>query len=148
MASHPPKANMNRWEHFLLALAGIYGALGVGLGAYRAHGLKHSLLEAGVDAAEIAERFTNLGIAVEYGLIHVVAIIALLATNRKFRSITCLAFACGIFFFSGSLTVGAIWNMAVPSVIPPTGGILLIGGWIWLIAVAWCGPGAKRPGTC
>ena len=149
MESHLPKAETAWWGRCFLGLAGGYGALAVGLGAYRAHGLKNALQAAGVDPIEITDRVANLGIAVEYTLIHVVAIVALLAMKElRFRYMPCLAFSCGILLFSGSLTLHTVCRYSVPPLLPPAGGILLILGWLSLIVLAWIGPGAKQATNC
>jgi uncharacterized membrane protein YgdD (TMEM256/DUF423 family) len=147
--SHLPKAETAWWGRCFLGLAGGYGALAVGLGAYRAHGLKNALQAAGVDPIEITDRVANLGIAVDYTLIHVVAIVALLAMKElRFRYMPCLTFSCGILLFSGSLTLHAVWKCGVPPFLPPAGGILLILGWLSLIVLSWIGPGAKQAVSC
>ena len=133
----------------LLTLAGVYGSLAVGLGAYRAHGLPRSLQAAGLDPEEIAERVSSLGFAVQYTLLHALAIVAVIAlTNHRFRTVTASLFSFGIFCFSGSLTLNAVWDRGVPSFVPPLGGMLLIAGWLSLMFVAWLPRRAKTDPTC
>ena len=132
-----------------LTLSGVFGSLAVGLGAYRAHGLPRSLQAAGLDPEEIAARVTSLGFAVQYTLFHALAIVAVIAlTNHRFRTVTAGLFSCGIFCFSGSLTLNAVWDHGVPSFIPPLGGMLLIAGWLSLMLVAWLPRRAKADPTC
>ena len=133
----------------LLTLAGVYGGLAVGFGAYRAHGLPRSLQAAGLGPEEIADRVSTLGFAVQYTLLHTLAIVAVVAlTHLRFRTLTASLFSCGIFCFSGSLTLDAVWNQDVPSFVPPLGGMLLIAGWLSLVFVAWFPRRAKADPTC
>ncbi len=149
MESPLPNAESEGRGRIFLALAGGYGVLAVGFGAYRAHGLPQALKTSGVDPAEIAERVSNLGIAVQYTLLHAVAIIGVLALREiRFRQIPCFAFSCGILLFSGSLTLDAVWAYRAPPFVPPIGGMLLISGWLSLIAVAWIRPRAKQAANC
>ena len=149
MASLLPNASLCYWDRFFLALSGLYGAVAVGLSAYRAHGLKKSLQANGIDAEEIAERVANLATAVDVSLLHTVAIVAVIALSvGRLKYLTCLAFASGIFLFGGSLACHSIWRLSLPSLIAPAGGFLLIAGWLWLFVVACCRQGAKTSATC
>ena len=150
MASPLPNAAVcGRLCRILLTLAGAYGVLAIGFGAYRAHGLPRALQAAGLESEEIAERVSHLGLAVQYTLIHALAIVAVIAlTNLRLRTVTASLFCLGIFFFSGSLTLDAVWDRDVPSFIPPLGGMLLIAGWLSLMLLAWFPPRAKGKATC
>ena len=149
MESPLPNAERIGCGRSFLALAGGYGVLEVGFGAYRAHGLPQALQKSGVEPAEITERVSNLGIAVEYTLLHAVAIIGVLALSKiRFRQVPCFAFSCGILLFSGSLVLDAVWAYRPPSFVPPVGGMLLISGWFSLIAVACIRPCAKQAANC
>ena len=142
-------AACGRVSRLLLTVAGVYGCLAVGLGAYRAHGLPRTLQAAGVGPEEIADRVSNLGFAVQYTLLHTLAIVAVIAlTHLRFRTVTASLFSCGIFCFSGSLALDAIWDHDVPSFVPPLGGMLLIAGWLSLVFVAWFPRRAKADPTC
>jgi len=143
--SHLPNQKPTISGRWFLAIAGGYGALAIGFGAYRAHGLPKALQASGIDPAEVASRVSNLGIAVEYTLLHAVAIVALVAFKElRFRKLSCFAFASGITLFSGSLTLSAIWAWQPPSFIPPVGGILLILGWVTLFPLALLRPRANQ----
>ena len=149
MASLLPNANLCYGNRFFLALSSLYGAVAVGLSAYRAHGLKKSLQANGIDTEEIAERVANLATAVDVSLLHTVAIVAVIALSvGRLKYPTCLAFASGILLFGGSLTYQSIWGLSLPPFIAPAGGFLLIAGWLWLFVVACCRQGAKTPVTC
>lgn len=123
-------------------VAAIYGALGVLFGAYRAHGLEKALLAAELSASQIAVRLDNLSVAVQYDLIHAVVLLSLatlqLQSRSKFLTLAAIFFALGIFFFSGSLALWAITGQWVHPLLPPSGGLLLIAGWIVLAAYAAC----------
>ncbi len=116
-----------------LRLAAILGALGVGLGAFGAHGLLARLAASGHTATwETAAR---------YHLLHALALLALGIWQQQQpanvalgRAATC--FVAGITLFSGSLyglsLTGARWLGPVT----PLGGVLLIAGWLLLARAA------------
>ena len=149
MASPPPTADCGCLSRMLLTLAGGYGVLAVAFGAYRAHGFPRALQAAGVDPGEITERVSLLGLAVQYTLLHTLAIMAVLAlTHLRFRALTGGLFSVGIFLFSGSLTMDAICGYRSPAFVPPLGGMLLILGWLSVMLLAWIPPRAKGGVTC
>lgn len=87
----------------LLMLGAVFAALGVGLGAFGAHGLK----------ARLGESLATWETAVFYQLIHALAIVAVAVLIRSgaelpgLRNIGVL-FCAGILLFSGSLYVLAL----------------------------------------
>ncbi len=126
-------------ERLLVVLAGVYGALAVGLGAYGAHGLSR-VLEGADDAAKKMDWWQT---AVLYHLVHAVAIglSAWLASRGDGLGarVAGICFAAGVTLFSGTLyamTFGAPRGLGA---VTPLGGLLLIVGWL---AVAWA---ALRP---
>jgi uncharacterized membrane protein YgdD (TMEM256/DUF423 family) len=79
-----------------IVLGGVTGLLGVGLGAFGAHGLKESL------SPELMETYKT---GVLYHLIHAVVILAIgLLANPKFYK-AALIFSLGIILFSFSLYI-------------------------------------------
>ncbi len=112
--------NKNIW----ITIAGVYGFLGVALGAFGAHILKDSLTQ------EMMDIFKT---ATYYNLIHSVAIllIGLLAKDKYFKS--ALFFAIGVFLFSFSLYLYVITQNSFFAMVTPLGGISLLTGWVLLI---------------
>ena len=112
--------NKNIW----ITIAGIYGFLGVALGAFGAHILKDSL------SPEMMEIFKT---ATYYNLIHsvVILLIGLLGKEKYFKS--ALFFSIGIFLFSFSLYLYVITQISFFAMVTPFGGISLSVGWILLI---------------
>lgn len=116
---------MNVW---ILTAAG-FGAVGVVLGAFGAHALKVQLT---------AEQLVSWQTAVQYHLLHSVALLALggfaVATERSVAWPAWL-FTAGIALFSGSiyllLLTGARWL----GPITPIGGLCLIAGWVALLSL-------------
>ena len=107
-----------------LRVSGLLGALGVGLGAFGAHGLRDLLQRNGT--ADIWET------AVFYHLVHAVAMLALSLFGRATRGPwTC--FLAGVLIFSGSLYALAITNVRGLGAITPIGGVAMIAGWVWLL---------------
>jgi len=106
--------------NWIVALAGLSGAMAVGAGAFGAHG-------ASGDAAEWLKTGGH------YQLIHAVA--ALLALQLGARG------AAWLFLAGGAIFAGTLYLMAVGcprwlGAVTPIGGALLIAGWLWL---AWSG---------
>jgi len=122
----------------LLALAGIFGATAVALGAWAAHGL---------EAAHGARATALVETAVRYQLWHALAMIGALALYRTARQdhaaagIVWLAraaqlFAVGVIFFCGALYILAFGGPRWMGMVAPIGGLAFIAGWL---ALAWGG---------
>ena len=112
-------------DRILLALAGLAGALGVALSAAAAH---------------IAGA-TSLATAAQFLLFHAPALLglALLAGSGRAHPVPArtagFALAFGLALFSGDLSVRALLQQPLFPMAAPSGGIVLILGWI-LVAVA------------
>jgi uncharacterized membrane protein YgdD (TMEM256/DUF423 family) len=126
-------------HRFPLLAAGLFGASGVGLGAFGAHALRAALTDLGT-----RDRWET---AVLYQLTHTVALLGAAVWLRSARGaaatqITWAArsWSVGITLFSGSLyllalTTGApLWFKIA---VPPLGGTALIVGWLCIAAAAW-----------
>lgn len=99
-------------------LAALSGAIAVAAGAFGAHG-----------ASGTAAEWLKIG--GQYQLIHAVA--ALIALRMKARGAAWL-FVAGGAIFAGSLYLMAVGAPRWLGAVTPIGGVLLIGGWLWL---AW-----------
>lgn len=109
-----------------LSLSCILAAIGIGLGAFGAHGLASTL-----EANGSTETWHT---AVLYHLIHAVSLFALAAsplTNQCTR--TFVLWTVGILLFSGSLYLMALTKWSFLGPITPLGGVSFIVGWIYLI---------------
>ncbi|WYP26168.1 DUF423 domain-containing protein [Alkalihalobacillus sp. FSL W8-0930] len=109
-----------------LLIGSIVMALGVGIGAFGAHGLE----------PRISERMLkNYQTGVQYHMIHGLGIIAVALAGMKMTSSALLtgagwAFVIGIIFFSGSLYAMALTGITKLGAITPIGGLAFIIGWI------------------
>lgn len=108
--------------NLLTMLAALSGAVAVGAGAFGAHGA----------SGQAAEWLRTGG---TYQLIHAVA--ALVAIQAGMRGPGWL-FVLGGAVFAGTLYLMALGLPRWLGAVTPIGGVLLIGGWLWL---AW---GAMR----
>lgn len=115
-------------------LAALFGALGVALGAFGAHGL----------AAHFAANpslESSFDTAVQYHLIHAVALLgAAWASSQypgRWTRYAGWLFAVGIIFFSGALYILSIFNIRIMGAIAPIGGVAFIAGWVCLGIAAW-----------
>ncbi len=104
-------------------IAASFGATGVLLGAFGAHGLK-STLEAH-NAVAIWQT------ASWYHLLHAVVLLCL-ATRSQINRLAFRLLSLGIIVFSGSLYALALTSIKPLGAITPLGGLLLIAGWIAL----------------
>ena len=122
---------MIRWIVFI---AGILGAIGVGIGAHAAHGLEGMLNNQGLAEAEVLKRMDQCDIAVRYHLLHVVALLALGASTSR-RAAAAKSFAAffmllGIALFSGGLYSMVYFGEMGHWAIVPGGGLCFIIGWL------------------
>jgi uncharacterized membrane protein YgdD (TMEM256/DUF423 family) len=118
------KRPMGKW----LAAAGLNGLMGVGFGAWSAHG---ALNLVGAEATEW------LRTGSQYQLWHAVALLGLAvgpATLQKARGWAGSCFCLGALLFSGSLYALALlqWHWLV--YVTPFGGMLMLAGWAILLA--------------
>lgn len=107
-----------------IVFAGIGGAIMVIVGAYASHSgvgsVAHLWLETGV----------------RYGFWHCLALVGTVALARgasgRWLTASALAFAAGIFLFSGSLFIRVLlhWSWVAPAT--PLGGLSFIAGWLLL----------------
>ena len=112
-------------------LAGLNGAIAVGLGAFAAHAMAGSDMDY---ARSLVEKGAH------YQLIHAVALVAIAAVVRhvpdeKLLRTAAYAMLVGIVFFCGALYVIAFTGLSVFGAVAPIGGIAFIVGWL-LLAVA------------
>lgn len=125
---------MNFNDKIFFQLAGLLGALAVGIGAFGAHGLKPLLSQYQLDIFEKG---------VQYHFIHTLALLATALQMSKYpqnRSLRLAAwlFVAGILAFSGSLYLLACRDLIAFPVawagpVTPLGGLCFIGGWVALI---------------
>ncbi|GHE66706.1 DUF423 domain-containing protein [Roseivirga thermotolerans] len=113
----------------VIILAGVLGALSVGLEAFGAHGLEATLTANG--------RIETYETAVKYQFYHTLALLLvgliMLHTNTPYFSYASWAFVAGILVFSGSLYTLSLTNITWLGAITPIGGLAFIAGWIFLL---------------
>ena len=124
--------NWNRffeWGAAVRVSAG-WAALGVALGAFGAHALKPVLLQR-PEGAEVWKT------AVLYHLVHgVVMLVIAFQGERANRLAWGLMFA-GTLAFSGSLYLLSTMGWRALGPVTPFGGLLLMAGWVALVAAPW-----------
>ncbi|MEM6798163.1 MAG: DUF423 domain-containing protein [Planctomycetota bacterium] len=136
---------MNHW----IAAAGIYGALGIAIGAFGAHGLPDGLAKLGYGESEVERRLDTFETGARY---HLYAALALLGVGVAGRTAPAGAWGgaawlllTGSCLFSGLLYALAFVGpgMRWLGAIVPIGGVLQIAGWV-MIAVAATAAGHHR----
>ena len=108
---------------FALRLSTVLGALGVGLGAFGAHGLEDFLTRTG--------RLDTWETAVFYHLIHAIGLLVLSRMEAPPKW-TIYLFLTGIVIFSGSLYALCLTGITKLGAITPVGGLALMSGWLTL----------------
>ncbi len=106
--------------------AGAYGFIGVGIGAFAAHGL---------EASERALAAIDTG--ADYALLHAAVLLGLAALGGRagrLGSLAGWAFVVGVALFSGSLFVFGLTEFTGHLWITPIGGISLLTGWALVLA--------------
>lgn len=120
----------------LLAAAAVMGLLGVGFGAFGAHGLQEVL---------VGPRLDWFRTATLYHLVHAVAAaaVAVLAGYLPGRLVLASGWAmvAGVVVFSGSLYLMAVSDWRWLGAVTPVGGLLMMAGWAMLAVSA--GRGAR-----
>ncbi len=109
---------MRAWSMVLAAVAGLYGAAGVVLAAVGAH----------------AGAGPNVTTAADFLLFHAAALVGATAHAgpRGGRGVllAASAWALGAFLFSGELALHALAGVSPLPLAAPTGGVVLIVGWL------------------
>lgn len=116
-----------------VVMAGLNGAMAVGLGAFAAHGMAGSDMDY---ARGLLEKGAH------YQLVHAVALAAIAALvhqghDEKLLRLSAYAMLAGILFFCGSLYVIAFTGMSAFGAVAPIGGFAFIGGWLLLAAAGY-----------
>lgn len=119
----------NMTAKVILIIAGVFGAIAVGLGAFGAHGLEATLTANG--------RLDTYETAVKYQFYHTLALLLLgilmLNLSHDYFSWAAWSFLIGMVIFSGSLYTLSLTNITWLGAITPIGGVGLILGWVFLI---------------
>ncbi|MCX6955769.1 MAG: DUF423 domain-containing protein [Verrucomicrobia bacterium] len=129
---------MSTPPRFPLLAAGLFGATGVGLGAFGAHALRATLTELGT-----RDRWET---AVFYQLTHTVALLAAAAwlnaggSAGAARILWAARFwSMGIVLFSGALYIMSLTSASpiwFKGAVPPLGGSCFVVGWLFVFAAS------------
>jgi uncharacterized membrane protein YgdD (TMEM256/DUF423 family) len=112
---------MARWSAVLVGISGLMGAAGVGLAAWAAH-------RGGGDMLMTAALFLILHASAVAGMA--------LAARTRLPLASASALAWGSILFSGDLALRFTMNLKPWAQAAPTGGIIMILGWLGLVAAA------------
>jgi uncharacterized membrane protein YgdD (TMEM256/DUF423 family) len=124
-----------------ILLAGIFGGLGVAIGAFGAHSLPGLLSSWQLDTEEIDRRLVTFEKGARYQMYHALALLAvgLLALHRPTPALTVagLSFLVGIVLFSGLLYAIVFSGVKILGAFVPIGGLAFIVGWIAVAVAGW-----------
>ncbi|WP_268033831.1 DUF423 domain-containing protein [Algoriphagus sp. PAP.12] len=113
----------------IIMIAGLSGAIAVGLGAFGAHGLAGILAETG--------RTDTFETAVKYHFYHTLAlfligVLSIVKPQWKSLSFATWSLVFGIIVFSGSLYILSLSGVTWWGAVTPLGGVGFILGWLGL----------------
>ncbi len=120
-SSHDPAAGR------VLALAAVFGLLGVAAGAFGAHGLRGTVPARDLEIWQTAAHYQQLHAAVLVG----VAVLGRGGFSKALR-VAAVAFGVGIVIFSGTLDAMVLGGPRMLGAITPSGGLCLMAGWAGL----------------
>ena len=110
----------------------LMGFVGVGLGAFGAHGLRGRLSP---DMLAVFET------AVRYQMYHALALLAVAVMMSRVEGRAVLvagwSFIAGILIFSGSLYALALTGVTMLGAVTPIGGLAFLAGWVALAIAAF-----------
>ena len=119
-------------DRTFLFIGALFGGVGVGLGAFGAHGLKGRLSQ---------EMLAVFETGVRYQMYHALALLALgaMMTRLEGRAVVVAgwSFTAGILIFSGSLYALALSGVTMLGAITPIGGVAFLAGWLALAIAAF-----------
>lgn len=132
--------NASRW---LLVLAGISGAITVGIGALGAHSLPKQLEKRGLAPEVIAKKLDQCELGVRYQMYHALALLAVALSGRarhsRLLTAASVLFFIGTLCFSGGLYSIVFADQIIHWSIVPLGGTILIAAWLCIAAGAMRG---------
>jgi uncharacterized membrane protein YgdD (TMEM256/DUF423 family) len=112
-------------------IAAVLGLLGVGLGAFGAHGLERV-------ASEQQLEWWRTGVL--YHLLHVAPLLALAPLGGvRGAKLAGIAFTAGVLLFSGTLYAMALGATTKLGMVTPLGGLALMVGWAGLAYASTAG---------
>lgn len=116
--------NLSRMRPLLLILSGLFGACGVGLAAAAAH---------------VSGASNLLAPASSIALAHAPAVLVLYLAHEKVKTATLsgLVIAVGTLLFCTDLVVKQFTGNSLFPMAAPTGGVMMMAGWLVLAASAF-----------
>ena len=113
-----------------LIIGSLLAALGIGLGAFGSHGLRHIL-----EPVQLEWWHT----AVQYQMWHALGLIGLGASRVERLTLPVTLLTLGTLIFSGTLYLLALTGLHWLGMITPIGGLLMMAGWLVVAWRAWRG---------
>ncbi len=137
--------------HYWMLLGALLAASGVALGAYQAHGLQTWLERQPIEPSEITHRLDNAATAVRYQMYHALGLMVLGSWLRnapgKSLQAAAVLLLLGTLLFSGGLYLFVFTGTFIHWSIVPSGGLLLIAGWLGAaIGFLLAAPASPNPG--
>jgi uncharacterized membrane protein YgdD (TMEM256/DUF423 family) len=118
---------MNVFRRFLVLLAGLFGTAGVAAAAAGAHAFSDPALTT-------AAHFLMIGAC---AMAATAALGAARGPSWSFSDVSGGLIALGTLLFSGALAGRVVWNVVLFPMAAPTGGTILMAGWLVLALAAF-----------
>ncbi len=121
-------------SRIFFTLGSLFGAIGVAMGAYGAHG--------GSRLIELHQAVITYGKASRYNMYHTFALLAVAwaldrwPKQKKLLTPAGWLLVAGIVLFSGSLYIQSLTGIHL-GYITPAGGVSFVGGWLFMAWAAW-----------
>ncbi|MGE3521161.1 MAG: DUF423 domain-containing protein [Vicinamibacterales bacterium] len=129
---HDQKCHDAPKDRTFMFIGALFAFVGVGLGAFGAHGLRGRL------SAEMLAIFET---AVRYQMYHALALLLTAAATTRLEGRAVIvagwSFTAGILIFSGSLYALALTGVTTLGAVTPIGGVAFLAGWIALMVAAF-----------
>jgi len=128
---------MNMSPRVWIIIGALSAALGVGLGAYHAHGLKKRLDAQDLPPETVVQKLHDFEVGVRYEMYHALGLVLIGVMARQGASrglqIAGWLFIAGTLLFCGCLYIPVLTGAKLPWYLVPSGGLAFIVG---LVAIA------------
>jgi uncharacterized membrane protein YgdD (TMEM256/DUF423 family) len=129
-----------------IIVGALSAAIGVGLGAYHAHGLEKRLAAQELPSEKIVAKLHDFEVGVRYQMYHALALVLVGIIGRQSPSrglnIAGWLFIAGSMLFCGCLYVPVLTGTKLPWYLVPSGGLAFIVGWVALAVCSFSTPAA------
>ncbi|MEM9186560.1 MAG: DUF423 domain-containing protein [Planctomycetota bacterium] len=127
--------------NYWVAIGGLFGAIGIGIGAFGAHGLPAYLAEAGFEEPQVARRVETFETGARFHLYAAMTLLAVgvakgLWPGKAWSAAGWLLLLGGVLFSHSLYGLAVLEGAGWLGPVTPLGGLLTIAGWLAIAAAA------------